>query len=347
MSDFKVTIGRHKNKNYINVYVSSYRKRFWNGRSIGVNIDSQENPELLKAAFELKLRDGWYPKLKKVSKKKKLETVSEYIEEGIKMKIASRCSERFIRDAKRIKRLWVKFESENCIKDLKLEKLNKDHIKSFIIRPNWSPKTQRTVKSTLSAIINCFKPNLISSVKLKKPLSSLHKPITDLHNLLNEIKEYNNNLYLCCLLTYGCLLRPHREIRELKWKDFSTDMDHINLSGHRNKSGRNRIVPVPVYIRKLLAKGDPNVNIFSNLPESYKEDYFKTLWSRFKKTSTLLEDGQTLYSFRHSGAIDIFKRTGSITKLQKAMGHSSINVSLTYLRGLEIGELKEEDMPSL
>ena len=29
------------------------------------------------------------------------------------------------------------------------------------------------------------------------------------------------------------------------------------------------------------------------------------------------------------------------------MGHSSINVSLTYLRGLEIAELKEEDMPIL
>jgi hypothetical protein len=27
------------------------------------------------------------------------------------------------------------------------------------------------------------------------------------------------------------------------------------------------------------------------------------------------------------------------------MGHSSVNVSLTYLRGLEIAELKEEDMP--
>jgi integrase len=54
-----------------------------------------------------------------------------------------------------------------------------------------------------------------------------------------------------------------------------------------------------------------------------------------------------IYSFRHSGAIEIFKRTGSITKLQKAMGHSSINVSLTYLRGLEIPELNEEDMPMI
>ena len=29
------------------------------------------------------------------------------------------------------------------------------------------------------------------------------------------------------------------------------------------------------------------------------------------------------------------------------MGHSSINVSLTYLRGLEIPELIEEDMPMI
>ena len=31
--------------------------------------------------------------------------------------------------------------------------------------------------------------------------------------------------------------------------------------------------------------------------------------------------------------------------LKKVMSHSSINVSLTYLRGLEIAELTEEDMP--
>ena len=29
------------------------------------------------------------------------------------------------------------------------------------------------------------------------------------------------------------------------------------------------------------------------------------------------------------------------------MGHSSLNVSLTYLRGLEVAELKEEDMPMI
>ena len=104
-------------------------------------------------------------------------------------------------------------------------------------------------------------------------------------------------------------------------------------------------MPVPVFVREFLHGGDPSHNIFSSSPEPRNKDYFKTLWGRYKTFSSALEKGQTLYSFRHSGAIEIFKRTGSLTKLQKAMGHSSLNVSLTYLRGLEIAELTEEDMP--
>tara|TARA_B110000037_G_scaffold21343_1_gene23538 strand:- start:2280 stop:2456 length:177 start_codon:yes stop_codon:yes gene_type:complete len=52
----------------------------------------------------------------------------------------------------------------------------------------------------------------------------------------------------------------------------------------------------------------------------------------------------TIYSFRHTGAMEIFKRTGSMTKIKRAMGHSSINIILTYLRGLETPELTENDM---
>ena len=64
-----------------------------------------------------------------------------------------------------------------------------------------------------------------------------------------------------------------------------------------------------------------------------------------RNIKNLPEQDQTIYSFRHSGAIEIYKRTGSLSKLQKAMGHSSLAVSLTYLRGLEVSELEECDMP--
>ena len=207
-----------------------------------------------------------------------------------------------------------------------------------------------TIKRHLNVLINearniGMNSNPMESIKVKKTKAKLHKPYKDINLILDEIKLFSDNLYLCCLMTYGCLLRPHREIRELKWSDFSDDLRYIHLSGNRNKSGKNRIVPVPIYIREILVKGQPQHNIFTGTTRPLNEDYFKTLWGRFKNVSKLLEQDQTLYSFRHTGAIEIFKRTGSITKLQKAMGHSSINVSLTYLRGLEIAELKEEDMP--
>ena len=38
-------------------------------------------------------------------------------------------------------------------------------------------------------------------------------------------------------------------------------------------------------------------------------------------------------------------KSNYITMLKKVMVHSSINVYLTYLRGLEMAELKQEDMP--
>ena len=89
------------------------------------------------------------------------------------------------------------------------------------------------------------------------------------------------------------------------------------------------------------------ITLSANTPIEFNKFYFNKLWSRFKKQSKLIDNNTTIYSLRHSGAVDIFKRTGSITKLQKAMGHSSINVSLTYLRGLEVPELNEEDMPMI
>ena len=48
---------------------------------------------------------------------------------------------------------------------------------------------------------------------------------------------------------------------------------------------------------------------------------------------------------RITGAIQVYEKTGSLTKLQQVMGHSSLQVSLTYLRGLEVKQLDAEDMP--
>ena len=61
----------------------------------------------------------------------------------------------------------------------------------------------------------------------------------------------------------------------------------------------------------------------------------------------MIEESQTIYSFRHTGDIRVFEKTGSLQKLQQVMGHSDMKVSLTYLRGLEIKQLDIEDLPEL
>lgn len=64
MNTFNVTIGQDKKQVFINVYYEDSRYRFWNGKAINVNLRCIDNPSLLKAAFELKLREGWRPKSK-------------------------------------------------------------------------------------------------------------------------------------------------------------------------------------------------------------------------------------------------------------------------------------------
>jgi integrase len=208
-----------------------------------------------------------------------------------------------------------------------------------------------TTRRHINVLVNYLNSNGYnidkSKLKTKKQVEVLHKPINSIEEILNQIKVFDPKLHLCCLLTYGCLLRPHQEVRLLKWKDFSNDLKTISLSGDRNKSQRNRIVPVPKYIRDNLVKGKDEINIFSGVEKPFNECYFKTLWRRFKKQNNSIGKDITIYSFRHSGAINVYKKSNSIHLLKEVMGHSDIKVSLTYLRGLDIPKIKEIDMPEL
>ena len=335
---------------YITFYQNNKRYRLFNGSKINSEIYPNTYPiskrleigSLLAAEVYQFLISGLTLEQLKVSNLIKPNmTDKDYLTVALNNKLKENYTKKY--------KEMLQFIFNKLIKELKESPIQPLHIERVLDKYN-SESSYNTYRLRLCSLINEARKigmtsNPMQGIKSKRANAQMHKPFSNINKILEDIKAYNKQLYLCCLMTYGCLLRPHREIRELTWSDFSDDLKYIHLSGNRNKSGRNRIVPVPSYVRQLLVKGEPHHNIFSGKPQPLNQDYFKTLWSRFKRQSNTLEQGQTLYSFRHTGAIEIFKRTGSLTKLQKAMGHSSINVSLTYLRGLEVAELTEEDMP--
>jgi integrase len=319
----------NKQRFYVVFYNNGKRYRLFNGSKINSNLYPNSYPvakryeiaQLLAAEVFKYISSGLsiQDPVRVICKSDK-----QYLKLALDNKIKGEYSDKY--------KSMLRFVYDGFVSYLTDENITSNNVKSYLNQYALGV-SYNTIKRHLNVLINearniGMNSNPMESIKAKKTKAKLHKPYKDINLILNEIKLFSDNLYLCCLMTYGCLLRPHREIRELKWSDFSDDLGYIHLSGNRNKSGKNRIVPVPIYIRELLVKGQPQHNIFTGTTRPLNEDYFKTLWGRFKRVSKLLEQDQTLYSFRHTGAIEIFKRTGSITKLQKAMGHSSINVVL-------------------
>ena len=345
--DYKVTTGRDGKRAFVNVYLNGKRFRFANGKSINVELKASENLDLVKSAFELKLLEGWIPETrKKPQNVTKSQSFIEELTESVNAVQSGHYSYHHKRDCRWILKEWTAYSTKKNLNASYRKDLRKEDFTSFINQSKWSPRTQKNVLTTLKCL---SKDERLKAIKIKRPTTTLHKPVKDISSLLNDIKQFNDSLYLCCLLTYGCLLRPHQEIRLLKWSDVDLHRGLISLSGSRNKSGRNRIIPIPSYIKVELANRYTQRDryVLRDSLKPYSRDYLKVLWRRYKQQSSCLEDGVTLYSLRHTGSIQVFEKTGSLLKLQQVLGHSDMKVSLTYLRGLEVKQLDVEDLPEL
>ena len=338
-------------KVFVTFYIDKKRYRLYNGDRIGIKLMPNTYPveeryqmgKLLASEVYKYVQTGNTIFKRIVTDENNTRTDLEVLKLALDRKLKSNLSKKYLETLEFIYLKIKEISKDGEVNEKTIEKLLSNYVNAT---------SYNTIRTHLSALISeamnlGLMHNPMQHIKRKRQEEKLHKPFNNLKEVLDEIKEFNANLYLCCLLTYGCLLRPHREIRELKWGDFSDDLSFINLSGSRNKSKKNRIVPVPDFIKDELTPTLLCDNIFSHLDKPFNISYFKTLWYKYKIQSKLIEENQTLYSFRHAGAIDIFKRTGSLQKLQAAMGHSSLLITTTYLRGLEVCELNKEDMPVL
>ena len=233
--NWSVTVGSAQSKPFINVYYQNKRYRYWNGKVINVNLNASEDPYLLRSAFELKLREGWKPPVRKAKKVKAVvpKTFIELLEEQLIKKQAGRYSFHYKRDCKWLFNQWIKYSKEVDLNSCNSDSITRRIVEDFVKQPRWSARTQKNILTYFKILTKDILNVQLGGIKLSRIKSELHKPIRNPKELLEDIKRYDKRLYLTCILTYGCLLRPHQEIRLLKWGDIDFERRIISLSAIR------------------------------------------------------------------------------------------------------------------
>jgi integrase len=333
------------------------KHRYYNGLSIGSTSKPNSLPPKLRlGAFESLLNEfrlatarGWTPNEPVTHNKTQVLSSNDLIDQAIAHKLSKPYSVHYQRKIK-----WI---GEQLKSYLNGKALNPKSAAAFLNQPHWSPAMRNNLRSHYSSLESSlmlfgYRGTAKSEVKRERVAERMHKPFDNTAAILSEIKEFDQRLYLCCLIAYGCLLRPHREIRLLRWSEISIQKQQIALAGDRTKGKRNRVLPIPNYVLEELIRLKSSVYqndeyVFGQNNKPYGPDFFNGLWTKFKRRSKLLKPDQTIYSFRHTGAIRVFEKTGSLQTLQAVMGHSDLKVSLTYLRGLEVKQVTAQELPEL
>lgn len=345
---------------YVTFYYNGKRLREYNGNRLNLNINPNQFSStadklrlLNKLAYEFNkaLTQGWNP-FKKEKQRPNLKCALQVI---LAEKTNSTLSAFYKRNLIAVHRMFTDFLTAQELNE-GCDDLGLCRVEDFLNQFQTSERNYINRRRCLSLFFNEMvrkdfaTQNIVNKTKSPKSKASLHVPYSDkkLKDILNYLKINYPNLHLCCLLTYGCLLRPHHEIRLLKLKHVVEDYTKIQLSGSENKSKKVRTVYIPEYVQKelkdrLSSINDNETNIFSLNNSPYNVGYFNVMWGKAKSDmikARLLEPNQTIYSFRHTAAIKVYRKSKDLQLLQQLLQHSNMIVTLNYLRGL--GEVHDE-----
>jgi integrase len=336
-----------KTKAYVTFYYDNKQVREYTAKSIGLKIfpgrakTIAERTSLLKSLCKeltKSLVSGTY---KKVAEPIVLEhSLLEVLAAALQKKQRSALSDTYKRDLRYIHDQFIDFLTDQE-KNGSLSHISTQRIEAFLEQFSSSNTYYMNKRTDLGTLFTTagralnIEVNAVNRSQRKKPKAKLNVAYDQgqVRPLLEYLQQKNPKLYICCMLTYSTWLRPHIEIRKLTRSHFSNDYALITLSGKENKSGRVRVVYVPPYaqqpLKEILDGLQPDLNIFSGQVTPMNPDYFKTVWNRLRKdmlVEKLIRQDQTIYSFRHTAAVLMYRKTKDIYLLQKLLGHQSITV---------------------
>ena len=223
-----------KQRVFVSFYFNNKRYRIYNGKRIGSHTDPNSFPInqrseignlLAGEIYHYLINGGVINSFRCESEVYEFKSDRELITKALKTKLEGHYSDNY--------KKTLRYIYQSFIVTLEFDEISEKSIREFLSKYNHGVSFN-TIRRHLKVLINeainqGMNHDPMKKIKSRKSYAKLHKPFKDIALVLDEVKSFNENLYLCCLLTYGCLLRPHREIRELTWGDFSEDLS-INPS---------------------------------------------------------------------------------------------------------------------
>jgi integrase len=171
-------------------------------------------------------------------------------------------------------------------------------------------------------------------------------------NLKKLMKENGDEqLWVCCLIQYYCFVRPGDEMRYLKISNIVVDGGDwkFRLSGSSLKTNKYRYVPIPedlqAALKNYIAGYNDDDYLFGrkNTPGKVMigRSYLYTRHRRYMQALDLPE-GYSLYSWKNTGAVMMYKEGVKMKYISLLMGHSSIEITDEYFKSLGIDDVMDE-----
>ena len=210
---------------FVYFYYDNKRYKFYNGNKLGLKIfpnyaktlkERNSLLEQLRFQFHKALTENWNPEIEPIndtSLEQVQITAAEALEEIINNKLKSQYSKLYKRDLLSTYNKFIKFLPDELLKKHPKE-ISFNQIEKFLDQFSSSPRNYMNKRRSLSVFFSeltrkeILDKNPISKTLRKKSKAILHEIYSkqQLLDVLDYIKCNNYNLYLCALITYGCLL---------------------------------------------------------------------------------------------------------------------------------------------
>lgn len=160
--------------------------------------------------------------------------------------------------------------------------------------------------------------------------------------LIETIKKEDKELYLFICFVYYTMIRPN-EVRFLKVKDIMNDKVYIDELLAKNNI--SEYVVIPEHFQKILKEFSirdyPKERFVFHYPSSpkgtstfYPENHFYNRFKSYLKRLNMME--HTLYSWRHTAAIDAHNANIPIDFIRQQLRHKSLETTMIYLKSLGV-----------